>query len=724
MTLIPLSAIEIEALLDDYLEADLNRLVIDKQVLEIAQLSRYQQDRALHWVKIAANAHTEIGFTVCISIAKALQLMDESMLSQWIVYAMEKLDVEGLIPAVQSLLDVEKFAAEAKDRARGVVFEEVSGMLSLFVQGLSGRSLKLERAETAWTDTETIYLPEYVGNFDEHDDNFALYKSILAHQWAQLWFGTWQVELLADHKAPRLCLLNQLEAHILEIPHALDYLHRLETIRLDYRIAEELPGIHRNMQHVLQLLDQVLIPTDWQEDIAPLLSKEASINTSCQLLIQVLKKSSPSPLCFQGQWQIENLQSTLASRMLREKKELQKAIWKLSEEQKKKKLKGKAESEEKEDSQKSKKLEVKKSEETQLPNNFDMEITLDDEPIQLNIEATDTFSSILQDFSEIPEEYLQTGFAGAYDTEADKKSVHDDLWSGTYHEEGALYYNEWDYKRLHYRKDWCVLRELELKPQGTGFVKQTLLKHEKLVKQLHKSFEALRGEDKLLKRQVNGDDIDVDAVVEAWVDSHLGMEMTDRLYTQMQRVERSIAVMFMVDMSGSTQGWINDAERESLILLCEVLEILGDQYAIYGFSGWARKRCDIYKVKQFNEPYDENVQGKIAAIDAQDYTRMGVAIRHLSSLLNQVEAKTRILITLSDGRPEDYGEYRGKYGIEDTRMALLEAKQSGIHSFCITIDKQGLEYLPHMYGAANYAVIDEVEKLPLKVADIYRKLTT
>jgi nitric oxide reductase NorD protein len=177
-------------------------------------------------------------------------------------------------------------------------------------------------------------------------------------------------------------------------------------------------------------------------------------------------------------------------------------------------------------------------------------------------------------------------------------------------------------------------------------------------------------------------------------------------------------------MSGSTQGWINDAERESLILLCEVLEILGDQYAIYGFSGWARKRCDIYKVKQFNEPYDENVQGKIAAIDAQDYTRMGVAIRHLSSLLNQVEAKTRILITLSDGRPEDYGEYRGKYGIEDTRMALLEAKQSGIHSFCITIDKQGLEYLPHMYGAANYAVIDEVEKLPLKVADIYRKLTT
>ena len=114
----------------------------------------------------------------------------------------------------------------------------------------------------------------------------------------------------------------------------------------------------------------------------------------------------------------------------------------------------------------------------------------------------------------------------------------------------------------------------------------------------------------------------------------------------------------------------------------------------------------------------------IAGIEAQEYTRMGVAIRHLSQLLNTVDAKTRILITLSDGLPEDYGEYRGKYGIEDTRMALVEARSSGIHPFCIAIDKEGLEYLPHMYGPASYVVLDDVAKLPLKVADIYRKLTS
>ena len=104
---------------------------------------------------------------------------------------------------------------------------------------------------------------------------------------------------------------------------------------------------------------------------------------------------------------------------------------------------------------------------------------------------------------------------------------------------------------------------------------------------------------------------------------------------------------------------------------------------------------------------------------------MGVAIRHLTQLLNQIEARTKLLITLSDGKPDDYSDgYCGEYGIEDTRQALLEAKRGGIHSFCITIDREARDYLPHMYGAVNYIVLDEVTKLPLKIADIYRRLTT
>ncbi len=200
--------------------------------------------------------------------------------------------------------------------------------------------------------------------------------------------------------------------------------------------------------------------------------------------------------------------------------------------------------------------------------------------------------------------------------------------------------------------------------------------------------------------------------------------MSDRVFTRMHKVERDLAVVFMVDVSGSTKGWINQAERESLVLLCEALEVLGDQYAIYGFSGMTRNRCEIYPIKTFDQPCDREVRARISGLRPRDYTRMGVTIRHLSKILNRVEARTRILITLSDGKPDDYDGYRGDYGIEDTRQALLEARHAGIHPFCITIDTEASDYLPHMYGHASYVVVDEVRKLPLKVADIYRKLTT
>ncbi len=114
---------------------------------------------------------------------------------------------------------------------------------------------------------------------------------------------------------------------------------------------------------------------------------------------------------------------------------------------------------------------------------------------------------------------------------------------------------------------------------------------------------------------------------------------------------------------------------------------------------------------------------RITGMRPQDYTRMGVIIRHLTKLLDAVEARTKVLITLSDGKPDDYDGYRGDYGIEDTRRALIEAKQAGIHPFCITIDSEASDYLPHMYGAVNYTLVDDVRKLPLRVADIYRNLT-
>ncbi|MGA7978735.1 MAG: VWA domain-containing protein [Chromatiaceae bacterium] len=260
-------------------------------------------------------------------------------------------------------------------------------------------------------------------------------------------------------------------------------------------------------------------------------------------------------------------------------------------------------------------------------------------------------------------------------------------------------------------------------PQPDNFVAQTHEKYRGLRKHLYRTFEALRGEEKLLKREPYGQDPDIDALVEeAYADCARGLEMSERLFQRRQRLERNLAVLFMVDMSGSTKGWINDVERESLVLLCEALELLGDRYAIYGFSGFTHMPCELFRVKGFGETYDERVQARISGIRPQDYTRMGVTIRHLTRKLLEVEARTRVLITLSDGRPDDEDGYRGEYGIEDTRQAVLEARSQGIHSFCITIDDEAQAYVPHMFGPAGYPVVENVAKLPYRVSDIYRRI--
>jgi nitric oxide reductase NorD protein len=347
-------------------------------------------------------------------------------------------------------------------------------------------------------------------------------------------------------------------------------------------------------------------------------------------------------------------------------------------------------------------------------------------PINPPEDVRQLLTSVYLDLGEIPPEYLVPAGPGEYDPSLyEEKTLNpDEVWQGTYHEEGAILYPEWDFGRQHYRKNWCVMRERTVPQLDDGFTARTLEKYGGLVKHLRRTFEAMRDEDRLLKREVIGDDVDIDALVEALSDARDGSEMSDRLFLHRHHAERNIAVLFMVDMSGSTKGWINEAEREALLLLCEALTVLGDRFAIYGFSGITRKRCETFPIKSFAEPYGESVRRRIAGIAPQEYTRMGVAIRHFSSILKEVDARTRLLVTLSDGKPDDYHDgYRGRYGIEDTRMALVEAKRSGIHPFCITIDTEAQEYLPHMYGPVNYTVVDDVKQLPLKVADIYRRLT-
>ena len=181
----------------------------------------------------------------------------------------------------------------------------------------------------------------------------------------------------------------------------------------------------------------------------------------------------------------------------------------------------------------------------------------------------------------------------------------------------------------------------------------------------------------------------------------------------------------MVDMSGSTKGWINQAEREALILLAAALETLEDRFAIYGFSGLDAQALRGHFPSSASAIPMMTWPRAASAASSPETNAHGGPHPPPHRVLRAEDARIKLLITLSDGKPDDYDpQYRGEYGIEDTRQALFEARLDGVHPFCITIDEQGPEYLPHMYGAANYVLVADVARLPAKVSEIYRRLTS
>jgi nitric oxide reductase NorD protein len=693
-----LSADTLEERLDDILDPVLSsRRTATGLAGAIAPLARELQDFILHWVAIIARTNAEMAYQFAAAAPEALMRLDSAAAEAWIIAAMDTYDRDGLYRASALFKNVEEFARTTRETAAAVPFEDVAQVLQLFICGLAGRRLKLDAAVQAYTDTETIYLPPRIALFQERDKNFNVYKTLTTLLWAQGCFGTFNADLEAACSG------------FADPGRALDLLNTLETVRLEACIARTLPGLARDMR---ELRD------DLSDDprCACLTATSATVNDSIALLARVYTDMAPAHHSYLPALKPAQAAAVRTARMAKDKGEFQSALAQLLEEK---------DGGSSPQAPSAERFSLQASEKPDENGSASHMLMLDGKPVAPPENVTQLMDSILQDLGEIPDDYLFAAGDGGYRQNRPDRQDPADVWKGVYHEQGAFFYNEWDCMRRHYRKNWCVLRELDVHPGSPDFIAATLAKYAPQVTQLKRTFELLRGEDKLLKKQPYGDDIDLDAVIAGYADMKSGMELSDRLLVKRHKTERDLAVMLMVDMSGSTKGWINDAEREALVMLCEALEMLGDRYAIYGFSGITRKRCEIFRIKRFDEPYSELVKSRIAGIQPQDYTRMGVAIRHLTTLLNQVEARTKLLITLSDGKPDDYSDnYRGEYGIEDTRQALIEAHCSGIKPFCITIDREARDYLPHMYGQVNWTLVDEIARLPLKVADIYRRLTT
>ena len=259
---------------------------------------------------------------------------------------------------------------------------------------------------------------------------------------------------------------------------------------------------------------------------------------------------------------------------------------------------------------------------------------------------------------------------------------------------GKFLYEEWDGIIRDYRPQWCQVLEQAGVEGSSDFVEETFQTYGALVRLIRRYFETIRPEAfRRMGRQSSGEDIDLDALVSWMVDRRQGKEPSDQVYSTRQKHDRQVAVAFLVDMSGSTGRQIGsrsrpvvDIEKEGLLLLSEALSAIGDQYAIYGFSGQSRESVDIHILKDFDERTGGRVGLKISGVKPRKQNRDGAAIRHATFRLMQQSAKVRLLILISDGKPLD-DDYADEYSLEDTKMALREARLKGIHPFCITIDQ-------------------------------------
>ena len=297
---------------------------------------------------------------------------------------------------------------------------------------------------------------------------------------------------------------------------------------------------------------------------------------------------------------------------------------------------------------------------------------------------------------------------------------------------GAFIYPEWDVSLGAYRPDWVALRPRRLHAGTTDWVEGVLRRRHAQVQAIKRQFETLRPERQRQRRQDDGDDLDLDVLVASHVDRKLGLPPDERPYARTREDRRDIAVAFLIDLSGSMGGYIGgllssarviDVAKESLVLLGEALTTLDDRHAIYGFSGSTRKGCEFYTVKDFTDGWDDATKRRLCGLAPLSYTRLGPPIRHTSILLQAIPARVKLLMILSDGRPNDFDAYGGEYGIADTRKALLEARGHGIRTFCLTIDAEAREYMPRLFGPNNYVTLADVTSLPRKLPDLYRRLT-
>lgn len=288
-----------------------------------------------------------------------------------------------------------------------------------------------------------------------------------------------------------------------------------------------------------------------------------------------------------------------------------------------------------------------------------------------------------------------------------------------------LTYPEWDFRRQCYWPDHCRVLAGPAAEDGEQWAPdETARQH---VRRVRKQFEALRPRHEVLRAQQDGPDLDLDALVRARCELRAGGAGSDRIHLAVRPQGHDLAVTLLVDVSLSTDAWVDgrrvlDVEKEALLVLAHGLAACGDRHSILTFTSRKRSWVRVDTVKDFSEPMSARVERRIGALKPGYYTRIGGAVRHAAKQLGEEPSRKKLLLVLTDGKPNDVDHYEGRFAVEDTRKAVQEARRTGLTVFGVTIDATAQSYFPTLFGRGGYAIVGDIGKLPAALPAIYRQL--
>lgn len=735
-------------------------IAAQKDRKRVAKLAK----RVIALTSEVAHTDSEAALACLRSSAKALHTVSIEQFESWARAGL----IAGDTRARRSYYALEtRSSNEAlREGGAGVSLESVQVLLRLYVEGLTGRAVEIAPlaavpVESRIGDGRTIHLPAAVTEFGDEELDFRLYKVLAAHAAGQIEFGTYEHggdDLRAAHAAlgqfynpenqdardafslggyiPNPSRIEQ-EAHAkaqrrkAEDITTLDYRHvlnlfpipplarrifgTLENGRIDRRLRHSYRGLKRDLDLIREHLRNrrpaivdlpaALVPFELLFQITLL---GGARDDSRQFYSQIVSELETIVDDY-----LSNPVATVADTLMATSR-VYSLFLSISMEDSEQQI--------------------------EVPDELDQE------------DASKTGEQMLaeRDANRQPQRRDARELFNAWNTEAEGEfdelegseawsegeAVEQDLEAG----EVAYNYDEWDRELVDHRVSWCRVVEKKVKRGDRAFVDDTRERYRGVVSSIRHQFQLMKPENLTrVANEIDGEDYDLNAVVDYFIDRRADGHQSERIYTKRLRRRRDVAVSFLLDQSSSTARTIGrhplqpythpgrriiEIEKEGLVLMSEALEAVGDTYSINGFTSEGRRNVKFYVLKDFAEHYSDEVMRRIGGITYQNNTRLGAAIRHATAKLGKQEARTRLLIVLSDGRPYDHDYGDARYAREDTREALRQAKTAGITPFCITIDRESESELRDLYGDVGYTIIDDVLSLPERLPGIYRRLTT